>query len=168
MTKLDVKILVMSPNDVKDERDIVDEVVAGLNDNIGETYRMNLRVLRWERLAGDVGMRPQELINLEFLARDDIRICVGIMWKRLGSPSGGVDPSGREYEAGTIEELQQALAMKRKSGSGWPRILFYRCMRPFYATTVAENEQYGKVIKFFEQFDPDGEHPGLYDSYETD
>ena len=111
----------MSPSDVADEREIVVKVAQSLNKTIGEVFG-------WccSRCAGrtspDVGWRAQEITNRKYLDRP-VPIYLGIMWKRVGSPSGGFDESGAPFASGTIEEFQRALRFKRESGNGWPRML---------------------------------------------
>lgn len=44
------KIFVASPGDVEKERNIVDTVVGQINETIGDTLRINLKVVKWEQL----------------------------------------------------------------------------------------------------------------------
>jgi formylglycine-generating enzyme required for sulfatase activity len=115
-------------------------------------------------LTGDVGRSAQVLTNDAYITNPG-QIFVGIMWKTVGTPSGGTDPSGRPYASGTIEELERVLSIKREKGGTWPRILFYWCRKPYTPQTSAENREYGRVIEFFEGFAGDGPHPGRYVEY---
>jgi len=161
-----VHIFVMSPADVNAEREIVEEIVRELDRSIGDEWGMALRTLRWETQTGDVGPTAQEITNEAYL-KEPCQIYVGIMWRKLGSPTGNVDPSGRPYQSGTLEEFERVLEFKRRSGGKWPRILFYRCVAGGMPTTPEEINQLGQVAAFFQQFDGQGEHPGRYFQYKT-
>jgi formylglycine-generating enzyme required for sulfatase activity len=130
-------------------------------------WGMALRTLQWETQTGDVGPTAQQITNDAYL-NERCQIYVGIMWMKLGSPTGDMDPSGRPYPSGTIEEFERVLAIKRRSGKQWPRILFYRCARSPMLKTTQDAKEYVKVSEFFDQFDGQGEHPGMYVQYEDE
>jgi hypothetical protein len=93
------RILIASPSDVEEEREIAASVIQSWNDLHSYARKIVLLPLRWEtHTAPDLGTRPQELINRAIV--DDCDLLVGIFWTRIGSPTGA---SG----SGTIEEIER-------------------------------------------------------------
>jgi len=92
----------------------------------------------------DIGA-PQEVINREIPV--DYDIFIGIMWKRVGTPTATA-PSG------TIEEFNRACE-QRKRGS-LPRIMFYFCDQPIPVPTSMELQQLAEVVKFRSQLASQG------------
>ena len=94
------RILIASPSDVEDERDIVVRVIQEWNDLYSYSRKVVLLPLRWEtHTAPEYGTRPQEVINRAIV--DQCDLLVGIFWTRIGSPTGAA-------ESGTIEEIERA------------------------------------------------------------
>ena len=95
-----IKVFVASPSDVVEERNALAKLIADIND-----------VLAY--------LVPEKTLTLELINREipvDYDIFIGVMWKRMGTPTA-TDPSG------TVEEFHRACA-RRKHGS-LPRIMFY-------------------------------------------
>lgn len=93
------RILIASPSDVEEERDIISKVIQEWNDLHSYNKKVVLLPLRWEtHSAPQMGLRPQEIINKEVV--DYCDMAVGVFWTRIGSPTG-------EYQSGTIEEIER-------------------------------------------------------------
>ena len=93
------RILIASPSDVEEEREIISKVIQEWNDLHSYNKKVVLLPLRWEtHSAPQMGMRPQEVINKEVV--DYCDMAVGVFWTRIGSPTG-------EYQSGTIEEIER-------------------------------------------------------------
>lgn len=131
----ETRIFVASPGDLAPERDALDAVAEDLTHAFGGDRRF--RVLRWERDAYPGMGRPQGVVNDRI--GDDYDVFVGLMWKKLGTPTGAA-PSG------TVEEFDRAYA--RWEQTGRPPILFYFCERPFFPGTAEEIDQFSKVAAF--------------------
>jgi len=161
-----VRIFVASPGDVSDERARLARIVESMNrtGSMAERFGLTLELLRWEtHVSPDVG-RPQQIV-FDQLDPEDWDIFVGILWMRFGTQTGRLDPeSGEDYRSGTEEEFNEALHRRKAKGTGWPKIMFYRCVRPVDPRTI-DLSQYGRVQDFFRQFEPDGKHPGLVSNY---
>jgi hypothetical protein len=161
-----VRIFVASPGDVSDERARLARVVTSLSKSGGtaESLGLTLELLGWEtHVFPDVG-RPQGIV-FDQLNPQDWDIFVGVLWTRFGTKTGGVDPvTGEDYQSGTEEEFGQALRLRKSRGVGWPKIMFYRCVRPVSLLRI-DAAQFGRVQEFFKQFEPDGKHPGLTLNY---
>ncbi|MDR3571305.1 MAG: hypothetical protein P4L81_03855 [Candidatus Pacebacteria bacterium] len=99
------RILIASPSDVDEEREIAVSVIQSWNDLNSYSRRIALLPLRWEtHAAPDYGTRPQEVINRAIV--DECDLLVGIFWTRIGSPSGVAD-------SGTIEEIDRVGKAKK-------------------------------------------------------
>lgn len=105
------RILIASPSDVTEERDIAIRTIQEWNDLNAAERRLVLLPLRWEtHSAPEYGKRPQEVINRQVV--DHCDMLVGIFWTRVGSPTGVAD-------SGTIEEIE------RVANEGKPVMLYF-------------------------------------------
>jgi hypothetical protein len=158
-----LRVFVASPSDMAAERARV-EVVASSLKPLADSLSIILEVVDWSSVVPDMG-RPEQVI-LDQVKPTSWDIFIGILWHRFGTPTGGKDKTTkREYLSGTEEEFRMAYRLWQNHGR--PRIMMYRCMR----NTPLEQlnpDQYKKVQEFFNEFDPQkGEHPGLYQTFET-
>ncbi|MGZ8910678.1 MAG: DUF4062 domain-containing protein [Methylococcaceae bacterium] len=93
------RILIASPSDVEEEREIAVRVIQEWNDLYSHSRKVVLLPLRWEtHTAPEFGTRPQEVINRAIV--DQCDLLVGIFWTRIGTPTG-------KAESGTLEEIER-------------------------------------------------------------
>lgn len=105
------RVLIASPSDVHEERDIAVRAIQEWNDLNAAERQLVLLPLRWEtHSAPEYGKRPQEIINRQVV--DYCDLLVGIFWTRVGSPTGTTD-------SGTIEEIE------RVATKGKPVMLYF-------------------------------------------
>ena len=105
------RILIASPSDVTEERDIAVKVIQEWNDLNAAERQLVILPLRWEtHSAPEYGKRPQEVINRQVV--DSCDLLVGIFWTRVGSPTGAA-------ESGTLEEIE------RVATRGCPVMLYF-------------------------------------------
>lgn len=105
------RILIASPSDVTEEREIAVRTIQEWNDLNAAERQLVLLPLRWEtHSAPEYGKRPQEVINRQVV--DHCDLLVGIFWTRVGSPTGVAD-------SGTIEEIE------RVATEGKPVMLYF-------------------------------------------
>lgn len=91
------RLLIASPSDVEEERDIAVKTIQEWNDLNSAERQIVLLPLRWEtHTAPEYGKRPQEIINKQIV--DHCDLLIGIFWTRIGSPTGVED-------SGTLEEI---------------------------------------------------------------
>jgi hypothetical protein len=91
------RVLIASPSDVDEEREIAVRVIQEWNDLYAYTRGVVLLPLRWEtHAAPEYGTRPQEVINRVIV--DQCDLLLGIFWTRIGTPTGVA-------ESGTLEEI---------------------------------------------------------------
>src|SRR5919206_1041863 len=158
-----LRIFAASTSDTAAEREKVASVADMLKPLAGR-LGIALEVIDWRSVVPDMG-RPEQVI-LEQQPPTEWDVFLGILWHRFGTPPGGRDAqTQREYLSGTEEEFKIAYRLWKETGK--PRVMMYRCTRPIPPDAL-DPEQFKRVKEFFEQFKADGgEHPGLFQSFET-
>ncbi len=112
-------------------------VVSEVNRVLGGHLGLSAETVRWETDARpDVGTDAQDVINRQI---PDYDIFVGVMWRRLGTPT-------KRAKSGTGEEFSRALKSFKKGGR--PTIMFYFRVEPFYSTDEKELAQFQEVARF--------------------
>ena len=111
-----IKIFVISPNDVKTERFIVKDVCRTLDESLGD--EIEIVPIIWEDVPLSYTKNPQESVDA-FLEEADIYVV--ILWYRLGTPVEGCRGAitGEENVTGTQYEIEKILSL------GKERIFFY-------------------------------------------
>jgi Domain of unknown function (DUF4062) len=119
-------ILVASPGDVQIERAIAARTINELN-HLLEVHGVRLRSRMWEHDAvSEFGDRPQAVLSNQI--GDSCDIFVGIMWSRIGIPTG-------DYESGTVEEFRRAYD-RMKADPNAVQMLFYFSDFPISPLTI--------------------------------
>ncbi len=136
-----IRIFVASPGDVQSERDQLAKVVEELNltiSAIAPEKHVVLELIRWEtHVHPGLGKDAQEVVNQQI---GDYDIFVGMLWKRMGTPTTNA-------RSGTEEEFRRAYETWRRNKT--LPILFYFCQQSFPPPrTKEEVEQLGKVVEF--------------------
>jgi hypothetical protein len=149
------RILIASPSDVEEEREIAVRVIQEWNDLYSYSRKVILLPLRWEKhTAPEYGTRPQEVINRAIV--DHCDLLVGIFWTRIGTPTG-------DAKSGTLEEIN------RVGKAGKPVMLYFskvgidpdtidldqvRRLKDFKDATYPNslNESYKSMIDFRDKF----------------
>lgn len=100
------KIFVSSPGDVEKERELVDVIVNQINETIGESLKVNLKVVKWENMPPETTNETiQERLNKKI---EDCNFFLLILNKRYGRVERGHSISNTEREINTIlSHLQQ-------------------------------------------------------------
>lgn len=105
------RILIASPSDVEEEREIVARIIQDWNDLNSFNKKIVLLPIKWETHSSPTyGIRPQEAINNQLV--DDCDLLIGFFWTKIGTPTG-------KELGGTIEEI------KRVSKAGKPVMLYF-------------------------------------------
>lgn len=94
------KIFVSSPGDVAKERKVVDDVINKINEAIGDSLGIFLKVEKWEKLPPETTEeRIQERLNRQI---KDCNFFLLILFKRYGSIEKGHTISNTEREINAI------------------------------------------------------------------
>jgi len=137
VTKLN--IFIATPNDVIEERKLLQEVVNTLNFGVASKNKIVLELIKWEtHTRPSFGKYPQDVINKQICEYAyDIFIC--IMWNRLGTPT---DSS----KSGTLEEFENAYAALHDNNQ--LKLMLYFNNKPSSIMTDEEILQKREVISF--------------------
>ncbi|NVN91062.1 MAG: hypothetical protein HXX11_10725 [Desulfuromonadales bacterium] len=132
------RVLIASPSDVIDEREIAVKTIQEWNDLNSPERRIVILPLRWEtHTAPEYGSRPQDVINRQVV--DHCDLVIGIFWTRIGSPTGVAD-------SGTLEEIE------RVASQGKPVMLYFSQVKK--DPNLIELDQLAKLREFKEKTFP--------------
>lgn len=127
-----VEILIASPGDVRQERQIAREVILGWNQVHTKKDGLILLPRMWEIDATpQMGSGPQGVINEQLVKNSDL--IVAIFWTRLGTPAANA-------LSGTVEEIKQHL------DAGKPALIYFSRKSPEYQMDYSQRD----VLKAFE------------------
>jgi hypothetical protein len=147
-----IKVLVSSPDDVVEEREVLEKVVERINGTDGQARNVRLEIWDWEKDGiPQMGPGPQTVVDSQMPG--DYAIYLGIMKHKFWTATGG------PYESGTGKEFENAL--KRWGNVGVPWILFYFNQDSVNPTQL-NRTQYGKVQRFRKKL----EKLGIFGTYE--
>ncbi|HDV2633650.1 TPA: hypothetical protein RH271_000799 [Escherichia coli] len=127
-----IPVMIASPGDVAEERQVIREIIHEWNDINSARSKVMLTPIGWEtHTSPELGVRPQELINQRLLV--DCDLLIGVFWTRLGSPTGN-------EASGTVEEIHRHL------NAGKPAMIYFSS-KPV-APESLDREQY-ESLKLF-------------------
>jgi hypothetical protein len=142
-----IPIMIASPGDVLNERNVAREVISAWNDVHSLSTKTILTSVGWDTHASpDLGDRAQTLINDRVLK--DCDLLVGIFWTRLGTPTG-------TSASGSVEEIEKHIA------AGKPAMVY------FSNTPVALNSVDLDQYEALKQFRKWCEGEGLIATYDN-
>ena len=162
------KIFLASPQDVVKEREIFCEVVEWVNGQLSQlNIPARLEVVGWERyVPPDLGL-PEPLI-LKYIPIEKCDIFVAIFWKRFGTPPGTFRTDGTPYLAGTEQEIEEAIRIRRQSDRNRPVIMIFLKTDPAPPHPSEEEiEQLHRLARFLRKFEVDSEYPALIYRFKT-
>ena len=135
-----IPVMIASPGDVADERELIRSIIHDWNDVNAEASKVMLAAIGWETHSSpELGARPQELINMRVLKNCDLLI--GVFWTRLGTPTG-------KSPSGTVEEIEEHVA------AGKPAMIYFSS-KPVAPESI-DAEQFAQVQAIKEKWLPQG------------
>lgn len=135
-----IPVMIASPGDVSEERDIIRAVVHDWNDVNAAASQVVLSPVGWDTHSSpELGARPQELINSRLLR--DCDLLVGVFWTRLGTPTG-------KAKSGTVEEIEEHVA------AGKPAMIYFSS-KPVAPQSI-DSAQFAELQAFKERLKPLG------------
>ena len=137
-TETVLKVFAASPHDVAEEREVLEEIVSGLNVSWADTHGIRLDLVRWEtHVVPGVGDNVQDVINEQI--SDSYDIFLGIMWTRFGTPT-------QQASSGTEEEFLRAYNRYQKNHNSVD-IMFYFKTTPISPMNI-DLDQLQAISKF--------------------
>lgn len=141
-----IRVLVGSPSDVTEEREILEEVVRELNATWSKALGLRFELLRWETAARPgVGTDPQDVINRQI--GDSYDIFIGILWSKFGTPTP-------RASSGTAEEFERAYRRFQADPKA-VSLMFYFCETPLSPARI-EPAELARVQAFRSSLGPMG------------
>lgn len=127
-----IPIMIASPGDVFEEREVIREVIHIWNYINSAKTKVILIPAGWETHSfPELGARPQELINRHILK--DCDLLIGVFWTRLGTPTD-------KSESGTVEEIEKHIK------AGKPAMIYFSS-KPVAPESIDAN-QYSALKTF--------------------
>jgi hypothetical protein len=146
-----LRVVIASPSDVKEEREALDKVIDKVNDITAESLGLILKAVRWETdsYPGFNVDGPQGLID-PIIKIDDCDILICIFWKRFGTPIKEDGKTGAEHE---FYKAYEAWKQNNK-----PHIMLYFSQKAYFPKEPEELEQHLAVLKFKKNIPKEGLH----------
>lgn len=135
-----VRIFVGSPSDVAEERGILETVVREASHDWLEDHSYAVELVRWEtHTYPGFGEDAQDVVKREI--GDSYDVFIGIMWARVGTPTG-------RAESGTVEEFNEAYERFKSDPNSVHLMMYFKTapvpydeIDPFQITKVREFKQ---------------------------
>ena len=138
-------LLLSCPGDIKNEIEIIKEVVSQFNNSYSDVLGISIRARHWAESAyPESGGKPQDLLNKQFINKCDA--AVAVFWTRFGTPTD-------KYDSGTEEEIEIMLK------SGKQVFLYFSDIS--VPPSEVNGEQYANIKKLKERY----KDKGLYWTY---
>lgn len=148
-------IFIGSPDDVKEEREIIEEVIEDTN----KYYEHDEKIpsLKLIKLTTDVrsmivNQEAQTVIDKQIEGK--YNVFIGVLWKKFGSPT-------EEYNSGTEQEFYNAYNKHLENPSSM-EIMFYFCTKVPQSLNDINGKQYAAVENFKNELQ---NNKGLYKEY---
>jgi hypothetical protein len=127
-------VMIASPSDVPQEREIARQVINSWNSMHSEDRKVVLMPLGWDTHSAPVmGGRAQEIINSQILKQSDL--LVAIFWTRIGTAT-------EKSISGTAEEIEKHV------NAGKPAMVYFSSAA--VPPEKLDRKQYESLIKFKE------------------
>ncbi len=137
---VEYRCLLISPSDVKEEREALQKLVNEWNAQIGQALDARVELVCWESHATpDMSDSPQGVINKQLL--EDCDLGIAVFWGRLGTPT-------QEHESGSVEEIERLLA----KGA---RVMIYFNTSPIPQDAL-KNDQFKQLQETKDRFSKQG------------
>ena len=128
-----VKVIIASPADLKDEREVIPGLFNRWNHANSEVH---LEPVMWESSSVPaMGDHPQHILNEQIIKDGDL--LVALFWSKIGTPT----PTSK---SGTVEEIREFI---NKKGSF--RVMVYFCNRPIQRDPSNLNVEEIKTLQEF-------------------
>jgi hypothetical protein len=151
-----LRIVIASPGDVAEERDIVERVAAEINRSSADDRGLRLETARWETdsYPGFHLDGPQGIVD-DVLEIEGAWVLIGIFWTRFGAPTS-------DGKTGTEHEIDKAIAAWKENGK--PQSMIYFRTEAPKLKGAAARRQWAQVGEYQEKI---ADEQGLYWEYET-
>ncbi len=161
-------MVVVSPKEQAAQRAVCKKVVVRVNqtlDGMNKGYR--LKAIDQKDVKPEAG-KAQDVASKN-LQIENCHILIGIFGREFGSePNTKRERDGHIYQSGTEQEIDEAFEARKQNHDLRPSIMLYR-QEDVSTADMSENDvlQYAKVINYFNECKPTGNHPAFVYLYKT-
>lgn len=171
MSKQEIKIFVGSPEDVKEERKVVFDLIKKLNDQAGIREYFVLKAVAWDEdpYLSNTWVSPQKAIAEGLTRPSRCDFAIFIFWSRIGTPLAPEDFPDADLDmldltgtplTGSTWELYDALADKGST----VHCETFRCERELPPSSI-DLDQLSGIKALFAGFKQDGSYKRSYTTY---
>lgn len=157
-TKEVIKVFISSPNDLGPERKFCKSIVEEkMNALLSDRFNVELEAYLWEDDVSNLGKGlPQKRIP----SMEGYQLYLGMLWQRIGTPTGTYDENGVEYPSGTIAEYAEACKCMSPDD-----IIFLRKIKQVPSND--DDGQLEQVAKFFDSWNFKDKNAGIYGKFKN-
>ena len=143
-----IRVVIASPSDVKEEREALGKVIERVNRNAAENLGLVLNAVRWETdsYPGFHVDGPQGLID-PILKIEDSDILIGVFWKKFGTQT-------KDGKTGTEHEFYKAYEAWKQNKR--PHIMLYFNQKEYFPRSAEEVKQLTYTLEFKENLPKEG------------
>ena len=144
-----ITVFLASPGDVARERAAVRRAAEEVNRTTGEHDGFRLLVKGWETHTRPAATKKGRAQDAIFEQIGDYDIFVGVMWARVGTPTG-------RAASGTVEEYEAARRQWSRRRKNKPSVMFYFRRKVTAAISALDADQLRAVQTFKKRVFEDG------------
>lgn len=152
----ELNIFISSPSDVKNEREVIEDVINNMNNfyDVTDFPKLNIVSLQKNVRSDITNTNAQNVIDSQI--KDKYDVFIGILWKRFGTPTD-------RYNSGTEQEFENAFKIHTQNPNSI-KILFYFCNKSPKNLNELDPKQWTMVSDFKNKLQ---NNKGLYKTYES-
>lgn len=152
-----LKVFVSSPDDVRDERICLEELIQEINMTWADSHAVRLELITWEtHVLPGIGRDPQEVISKQI--DDKYDIFIGILGKTFGTPT-------HRAGSGTEEEFRAAYKRYSMNPSELYVLLYFSNVK--FNLDEIDPIQLAAVKKFKKEVSSKGVLYGTYKNFDN-
>ena len=141
------KLLISCPSDIKDEINIIRDVIKQFNEQYTDVLGIEVKEKHWSTDSfSQSGERPQSILNEQIV--NDCDAAVAVFWSRFGTPTG-------RYGSGTEEEIELMLEKGRQ--------VFMYFSEKTMSPELFDAEEQARIKEFRDKY----RNRGLYFTYSS-
>lgn len=158
-----INIFFASASDAEELLEIAKGEIEVINNMMHGTVHYN--ILDWKKCTVSSMGNPEDEI-LKQMPISESNYFVGVYRFKYGSPTGNKNPdTGRLYKSGMEEEFFKAYGLWKKYKK--PEIMIFKSEEAVPRTVALKYNELVVYEEFFKNFQADGKHPGLYNTYKN-
>ena len=158
-----INIFFASTSDAEELLEEAKKEIEIINNIMHGTIHYN--ILDWKKCTVSSMGNPEEEL-LKQMPINESNYFVGVYRFKYGSPTGNKNPdTGKPYRSGMEEEFFKAYSLWKKHQR--PEIMIFKSEEDVPRKVALKYNELVEYEKFFKNFEANGKHPGLYNTYNS-